>query len=66
MCCPRGEESMLAGLRIVVAGGMYSVGPILEVRYTGGMGDITPVGNVDVFPSASFGWFYPRQVSLLA
>ena len=27
---------------------------------------ITPVGNVEAFPSTSFGWFYPRPVSLLA
>ena len=30
------------------------------------MGGTTPVGNADTFPTTSFGWFYPRPVSLLA
>ena len=29
------------------------------------MGNITLVGNVDAFPGTSFGWFFPRTVSLL-
>ena len=29
------------------------------------MGGTTPACNVDAFPSAPFGWFYPRPVSLL-
>ena len=45
---------------------MYSIGLVPKARYSGGMGGITPLDNADEFPWASFGWFSPRSVSLLA
>ena len=63
---PRGEESMLSGLRIVAVDGVQSLGPVPKARCPGFMGGITPVGNADAFPSTPFGWFFPRPVSFLA
>ena len=57
---------MSSGLQIFVACGMESVGPVPKEGYTGGMGDIMPVGNANAFPGTRFGWFYPRPVSLLS
>ena len=56
---------MSSGLRIVVVGDMWSVGPVPMARCPCCMGGITTVGNVDAFPGTSFGWFYPQPVSLL-
>ena len=57
---------MSFGLRIVVGGEIWSVGPIPKVGYTDGMIGITPIGNADAFPSVAFGWLCPRPISLLA
>ena len=57
---------MSSVLRIVVAGEMWSVGPILKAGYTDGMIGITLMGNADAFPSVAFGWLCPRPISLIA
>ena len=65
MCCPRRKDSISPGHRIVVAGGMWSVGLVPKARYIRGMDDITPMSNVDAFPGKPFGWFCLWPVSLL-